>query len=206
MGVKDRAPLVMDDDGTHPWDRQSREAPGQFDMFSDYLEMTTRSAPALAKYLGKSVAYVSQCAWAGRWRDRAEQRDAFNRAERAATLEAERIAVQDQYLVLSRAMLAKAGEAIEILDPADMKAGDIARLVEAAAKLQRVVLDMPDQTVAVMGKAGAPPVALSVVTPLSEAQRVSRLSSIAAELARRSGQDGVDPTAFDAFLGDTAAG
>ncbi|MFI7278434.1 hypothetical protein [Streptomyces sp. NPDC049879] len=203
MSAKDRKPLVFDEDGRDPWERQSREAAGQFDMFERYADMPRRSAPALARELGKSIAYVTQCAWAGRWRDRAEKRDTARAEERAARLSKARDDMVDQHLALSRRMLAKAAQAIQALRPEDMKPTEIARMVEVATKIQRTALDMPDTTVAVTGRAGGP-VALSVV-PKSESERLARLGEISAELARRAGRGDVDPAAFDAYLGDPAA-
>lgn len=205
---KERRPLVFDTDGRHPWDRQSKEAPAQFEMFELYAEMPAlqvpgdptprRSAATLARQLGKSVAYVSQCAWAGRWSDRAAQRDAHEAAQRRAKRAADREAMVDTHLALSRRMLAKAATAIQGLDPSDMKPGEIARVVETAAKIQRAALELPDSTVTVTGQGGGP-VAVSMV-PASEAERLARLGDIAAELARRAGQGDVDPAAYDAFL------
>lgn len=203
MSVKDRKPLVLDGDGT-AWERQAGETAGQFAMFQKWLDLPHRSPQDLAKVLDKSVAYLTQCAWAGRWRDRAERYDVHQVEIERARRRVERRKIEDQHLVLARAFLVKSAEALKLLDPADMKPIDIVRMVEAAAKLQRAVLDMPESTLAVTGQGGGP-VALSVVGPMSETARVSRLGSIAAELARRAGHD-VDPSAFDAFLGDSAAG
>jgi hypothetical protein len=202
MTRKDRQPLVLDEDGRDPWDQQAKESATQYAMFARYADMPVRSAPALARELGKSVAYVTQCAWAGRWRDRAEQRDAARAKERAARLRAESEKVVDGWLAVARAMLGKAAAGLQALDASTLKPGDIARMVDTAAKIQRAALDMPDTTVAVTGKPGGGPV-LSVV-PRSEGERVARLAQVSAELARRTGQ--VDPSVFDVYLGGTGTG
>ncbi|MFJ4960244.1 hypothetical protein [Streptomyces sp. NPDC088739] len=202
MSRKDRRPLVLDEDGRDPWDQQTKESATQYGMFVRYADMPVRSAPSLARALGKSVAYVTQCAWAGRWRDRAEKRDAARAVERAARMRAESERVVDQWLALARGMLAKSAAALQSLRPEDMKPGEIARMVETATKIQRAALDMPDTTVALTGRPGAGPL-LSVV-PRSEGERVERLAKVAAELTRRGGD--VDPAVFDVFLGSTGTG
>jgi hypothetical protein len=195
--VKNRTPLVLDDDGTEPWERQRRESGEQFRMFQAYLEMPRRSAPALARQLGKSPAYLTQCMWAGRWRDRAEAYDADRQEKRAAQLARQREEVVDRHLDVAARMLDAAEAALGFMDPEKMKAADVARLVDVAVKIQRTALDMPTNQVEVSGKPGSPAV-LSLV-PRSEGERVSRMSHLAAELARRSGHD-IGPDAFDAFL------
>lgn len=205
--AKNRRPLVLDTDGRHPWEKQSKEPQAQFEMFELYAAMPAlqtkddpaprRSAATLARQMGKSVAYVTQCAWAGHWVTRAEQRDAYQRAEREARLRRSVEQMVDSHLAVGRGMLAKAATAIQGLVPGELKPGEIARLVETAAKIQRAALDLPDSTVTVTGKDGGP---VAVTVPSTEAGRLSRLGEIAAELARRATQGAVEADAYDAFL------
>lgn len=204
MTRKDRKPIVFDEDGREPWDQQSRESQAQYDLFTEYAAMPRRSVPALARSKGKSVAYLTQCAWAGRWRDRAEQRDRAEAEEREARRRVQRDQMLDQHLALARRMLAKCVAAVNALRPEDMKPTDISRMVDVATKLHRAALDIPDTTVAVTGQGGGP-VAVSLGVPRSEGERVGRLVDVAAELARRAGGQ-VDPSVFDALLADTGTG
>lgn len=125
-----------------------------------------------------------------RWRARADAWDLHCRQLHLARLEAQRRDLVDRHLRLSRDLLVAVQAALAVVDPAELRAGEIARLAEVATRIEREALAPPPAGPVVVapgavvaGDAGAlDPAQLAELAP---AERGERLRQLATELTRR---------------------
>lgn len=121
-----------------PWERQEDETDKAFEAFAIYRDMERRTTRGVASQLSKSVALISRWSSTHEWVKRAAAWDA----------ERDRIARQEQideikkmrkrHADLASAMLVKAARALQRIPEDEIKAGDVSRMVDTAAKLERV--------------------------------------------------------------------
>jgi hypothetical protein len=124
------------------WERQDGEptkAHAAFRLFRD-LPGVQRSVAAVAGRVGISERRAREWALEWDWRGRADAwDDACHRIEDAERLEAIR-AMHRVHRRAGRAAIDKATEALRLIDPQEMPATAVARLMELGAKLERSTL------------------------------------------------------------------
>ncbi len=132
----------FDLDDTPAWERQRHEptrAHGAFRMYRD-LPATQRDIARVAEHVGISVRRAREWAVDWQWRERtAAWDDACHRIEDRERLEAIR-AMHAKHRHAGRAAIDKAVAALNLLDPGEMPATAVARLLELGAKLERSTL------------------------------------------------------------------
>ena len=122
-----------------PWERQKGESTRAYEAFTIYRDMgANRSLSKTWQNLGKSKGTIT--GWSSKW----------EWVKRAASWDAEqdRIARQEQiseikkmrkrHADLASAMLVKAARALQRIPEDEIRAGDVSRMVETAAKLERI--------------------------------------------------------------------
>lgn len=121
-----------------PWERQKGENSKRFEAFSRYRDMPQRSIRKVAQELSKSPALLFRWSREDKWQDRIAAWDAEqDRIARQAQID-EIKRMRKRHADLATAMLVKAAKALQRLPEDDIKAGDVSRMVETAAKLERI--------------------------------------------------------------------
>lgn len=122
-----------------PWERQPEETSKPFEAFCVYRDMGPgRSLSQVAEKLSKSETLIAR--WSGTydWVERAAEWDSEqDRIARKAQLD-EIIKMRKRHAKIAERALEKVAEAIENIQPIGMKDSDVARLMEAASKLERI--------------------------------------------------------------------
>ena len=137
-------PEVVDFDmeNVAAWERQPHEPAkvhAAFRVFRD-LAPAKRLIAAVAEEVGVSARRCAEWANAWRWRERADAwDDACHRIEDAERLEAIR-SMHSMHRRAGRAAIVKAVQALNVLEPKDIPASAVARLLELGAKLERSTL------------------------------------------------------------------
>jgi uncharacterized protein YjcR len=142
-------------DGREPWEKQPGESFKAFTAFALYRDLsTTRSLAKVAESLGKSVGLIERWSRRDDWQRRVERyelyRDRLRREENETAQEqANRLHQAAGALMvtagLNRLRGAPArGDAgpVAALDPNQLDAGDVARLIGEGSRLQRLSLGM----------------------------------------------------------------
>lgn len=122
-----------------PWERQPEETPKAFQAFCEYRDMgLERSLNKLVQKLHKNRTTLGE--WSGK----------YNWVERCAAWDAEqdRIARQEQikaikamrnrHAGMAKAMIVKAGRALNRIPDDEIRPSDISRMIEVASKLERI--------------------------------------------------------------------
>lgn len=124
------------------WDRQAGEptkAYGAFRIFRD-LAPTGRNLAAVAATSGFSERRCRALAAEWDWRDRADEwDDACHQTEDRERLELIR-SMHATHRKAGRAAILKSLQALQMMQPEDMTPGQVARLMELGAKLERTTL------------------------------------------------------------------
>lgn len=126
-----------------PWERQPDENPKPFEAFCTYRDMgTERSIRAVAAKLSKSETLIARWSTKNNWVERvAAWDDEQERIERdiAQKEQAREIRkMRKKHADLASAMLIKATKALARIPDDEIKAGDLTRMVDVAAKLERI--------------------------------------------------------------------
>lgn len=126
-----------------PWERQPDENPKPFEAFCAYRDMgMERSIRAVAAKLGKSETLIARWSTNNHWVERvAAWDDEQERIEReiAQKEQAREIRkMRKKHADLASAMLIKATKALKAIPDDEIKAGDLTRMVDVAAKLERI--------------------------------------------------------------------
>lgn len=122
------------------WERQKGESGPRWEAFQAYRDMPPgkRSLPKLAKELGKSLRLVAKWSSQDSWVSRCEEYDRYLDAQ-AQARRIEGIAdMNKRHINAAETILKKAVDGLKFIDPEDMKASDVAKLVDVAAKLERL--------------------------------------------------------------------
>src|SRR5215831_977334 len=135
-------PIGVDFDEVQPWDRMDDEPSKDYALFRAY-----RDLPVLQRRLAKvaadndiSESQVRVLAKRWGWQDRVEAWDeVIHHAEDRERLEAIR-QMHQVHRQAGRAALTKALQGLQQLNPNELTAGTIARLLELGAKLERSTL------------------------------------------------------------------
>lgn len=121
-----------------PWERQKGESAKAFEAFATYRDMENRSLSKVGRALGKSKALMERWSSAHEWQKRVAAWDAEqDRIARQAQTDAIKKMRKD-HAALANAMLVKAAKALQRIPEDEIKPGDVSRLVEVGAKLERI--------------------------------------------------------------------
>lgn len=126
-----------------PWERQPDETTKPFEAFCAYRDMGRgRSLRAVAEKLGKSEQLMSRWSAKNKWVERASQwDDEQERIEREIAQKEQAKAIREmrkRHADIANAMLLKAAKALKAIPDDEVRAGDISRMVDVAAKLERI--------------------------------------------------------------------
>ena len=122
-----------------PWEQQPGEGPRAFEAFAVYRGMGARRSYAkVGRKLGKSLTLISRWGQRHRWLERADAWDAERDRRTLERLSKGAAAMRKAHAGVARAMLAKAAQALEGLDPEGMAPRDVTAMAEAAARLERL--------------------------------------------------------------------
>ena len=121
-----------------PWERQENETDVAFEAFNTYRDMgLARSLSKVGEALGKSETLMSRWSSEHNWVDRAraweDEQDRILRNEQIEDIKK----MRKRHANLAVEMLAKALEGLKHLDPEELNAVSIGRLVEVASKLEQ---------------------------------------------------------------------
>ena len=121
-----------------PWERQKGENSKRFEAFQRFRDMPNRSISQVARDLSKSRQLIQRWAGEQNWHERVAAWDAEqDRIARQAQVD-EIKKMRKRHSDLANAMLVKAARALQRIPEDEIKAGDVSRMVETAAKLERI--------------------------------------------------------------------
>lgn len=160
---RDRTPAVPEPERL-PWERRKGEAATSFHNFAMYRDLGPhRSLSKAATALGKSIETLKTQSAKYGWVERAEAYDDDVDRRIRAERETERLRLERTHFGAGAALLgvalrrlngAEAGvgpngpvEAVERLDPNTLDAGDVARVMETAVRVQRISSGLPTDLV-----------------------------------------------------------
>lgn len=156
---------LFDDEKLEPWHRGGvfhltarLETEQAFEAFEGYLAMppgrrSLRKACALA---GRSPALYGDWSRTHRWVDRCEAYDRHMYLIAQASRERSVREMGTRHARLARNILSKAAVGLRNIDPSELSAGELAKLVEVAVKVERLSRGEASQVTGVQGVAGKP--------------------------------------------------
>ena len=122
-----------------PWERQPEETAKAFQAFCVYRDMgPERSLNKLVQTLHKNSTTLGE--WSGKyeWVSRCAAWDAEqDRIARQEQIKAIK-AMRNRHAGMAKAMIVKAGRALNRIPDDEIKASDISRMIEVASKLERI--------------------------------------------------------------------
>jgi hypothetical protein len=122
-----------------PWERQKGETARAYEAFAVYRDLGAgRSINKTAQKLGKNRTTISEWSARNNWVKRCEAWDTEQDriARQAQTEEIKKM--RKRHADLATAMLVKAAKALQKIPDDEIKAGDISKMVDTAAKLERI--------------------------------------------------------------------
>lgn len=174
------------------WERQDGESQLHYSRFALYRDMgperTLKQLHENLKATGATItlAWLYQISSLYRWDDRIRAWDAEQDRLLLALTAKKRRDMAERHARLAMAMMGKATQALSAVDPKAMTATELVKMVEAAARIERIALGQPEATIGVSAPDGGP-VGVVDYTSLSAEQRRERLAELAREAARRAG-------------------
>ena len=118
---------------TEPWERQAGESVKAFEAFAIYRDMgVERSLRKVAQRLNKSVTQIAEWSSNKNWVERVAAWDAEQEQTKAIK------AMRNRHAGMAKAMIVKAGRALQRIPDEEIKASDISRMIEVASKLERI--------------------------------------------------------------------
>lgn len=140
MGKKTEAPEL--------WERQKGEPSTAFDAFRAYRDSgiggakrsIQKTALSLTKKDGTLYSYATLKVWSHKykWRTRVDAYDADMDRQTQDELRKGRVAMLKNHVGIAQAMIRKALQALQRIPAEELTAQDIARIVDTAAKLERI--------------------------------------------------------------------
>lgn len=132
-----------------------------FEAFAAYRDMgSERSTRKVARHLGKSTALINRWSSDKSWVARVSKYDEYLIEEERKLNEKERFDMRKRHASLATQLLAKAAKALLKLPEEEIKASDIARMVDTGVKIERLSrgesTENVDGKVEVTGKDGGP--------------------------------------------------
>lgn len=122
-----------------PWERQKGETSRAYEAFCTYRDMgASRSINKTAQKLSKNRTTIAEWSARNDWVKRVAAWDMEQDriARQAQTDEIKKM--RKRHADLANAMLVKAAKALQRIPEDEIKAGDVSRMVETAAKLERI--------------------------------------------------------------------
>lgn len=122
-----------------PWEKQEHETSKAFNAFCLYRDMgADRSQSRLVEEYGQSMTTVNKWSSKFDWVKRCEAWDVEqDRVAREAQLK-EISDMRKRHISVANAMLSKAAQALEFIPEDEIKPSDVVKMVEVAAKLERL--------------------------------------------------------------------
>ena len=123
-----------------PWARQPNETSRQFAVFCAYRDLhpLERSLVEVGRKLGVTKTYVerlsARCDWVKRAGAFDDEQDRLTQSQRARRIEEMNV----RHARIASTALRKVEERLEMLDADSMRPADVARLMEIAARQERV--------------------------------------------------------------------
>lgn len=122
-----------------PWERQIGETSKAWEAFRTYRDIGPgRSIAKAGEILGKNRVTLEQWSSKNSWVKRAaawdDEQDRIARQEQVKAIKD----MRKRHADLATAMLVKAAKALQRIPDDEVKAGDVSRMVETAAKLERI--------------------------------------------------------------------
>lgn len=121
------------------WERQKGESTKAYEAFTIYRDMgASRSCRKVAEQLGKSTGLLERWSRVHEWQKRVSAWDAEqDRLARQAQID-EIKKMRKRHTDMATAMLAKAARALTKIPDDEIKASDVSKMVDTAAKLERI--------------------------------------------------------------------
>ena len=122
-----------------PWERQEGETAKAFEAFCKYRDMgPDRSLRKVVQALNKNLTTIAEWSTKYDWVKRVASWDAEqDRIARQQQLK-EIKAMRNRHAGMAKAMIVKAGRALQKIPDDEIKASDISRMIEVASKLERI--------------------------------------------------------------------
>lgn len=122
-----------------PWERQPEETARAFEAFAIYRDMgPDRSLRKVVQTLDKNLTTIGDWSTKYEWVKRVAAWDAEqDRIARVQQLK-EIKAMRNRHAGMAKAMIVKAGRALNRIPEDEIKASDISRMIEVASKLERI--------------------------------------------------------------------
>ena len=132
--AKEKTPAALE-----PWERQPEETAKAFEAFAVYRDMgIERSIRKVGQHLGKSATQIAEWSSKNNWVERCAawdtEQDRIARREQAKAIKA----MRNRHAGIAKALIVKAGRALNRIPDDEIKASDISRMVEVASKLERI--------------------------------------------------------------------
>lgn len=187
-------PIMTLADDLDPWEQQPEEKDDRFSLFAVYRDLGRgRRITAACQIVNDTNRRISrtrmhEIAKVCRWDERARAYDRSIAEADSHELIAERREMCKKYRSLATDLYEKGLEALHNLEPEDLNASDVVRVLTLAAKLHADALGVPEK-LALTGADGMSPVAVEDVSGMTAPERQARMMAIAAELHRRAGHD-----------------
>jgi hypothetical protein len=191
------SPIVLATDGRHPWEQQVGEGKLRFSQFVAYRDQgPTRRLEKVSEGFGITRATAKQYERLFLWSQRAASFDKYMDAQWILALREHTKTMVRRHLTMAEKVRERVMSALESVDPTKLTPTELVRFADLYSKLSRVALGEPEQHIAVTGKAGAPPIAVTSV-PGDEASRQEQMRQATVELAQRLGIEAMNLTAED---------
>jgi len=127
------------------WDRQPRETTPAWQTFIHYRDMEPRSLRKVAETLGKTLSVIAHWSQRWRWQERVIAWDNHLNSVYQAEREKGQKEMAENHIKLSKGIQAKVAQRLRTLRPEDMSAGDLARLLDVAVKIERLASGAPTE-------------------------------------------------------------
>lgn len=126
-------------DKPEPWERQPEETSRAFEAFTVYRDMgAERSINKTCQKLNKNRTTIADWSTKYNWVKRCEEWDKEqDRIARQEQLKAIK-SMRNRHAGMAKAMIVKAGRALQKIPDDEIKASDISRMIEVASKLERI--------------------------------------------------------------------
>jgi len=135
--------------GSAPWERQRGESSIAYACFRHFLDAgDLRQLRSTAEAMHRSERLIQRWAHDYRWHDRVLAWDQYTARLDAAEQRQKVKAMRRKHAGLASALLDKVRDAINGLDPEDLSAGNVIKMLEKGALVERLALegDLPTQT------------------------------------------------------------
>ena len=130
------------------WDRRDDESTAVFEAFALYREMgPDRSTARVAQELGKSKTITDRWSGAPGGVERAKEWDRFTDTQAQNRVVAEIVEMRRRHAAVASLAIARALQKLQDVDPKDLRATDVAKLLDVGARVEREARGLPGQVV-----------------------------------------------------------